>query len=119
MVTLIFTFDLRSGQVQVEKVKFLKSKISFSLESFLSIFVLGFQKCHFYVVRQLQIQKIEFQKMTSLPLSGLWANTEPKIKILASNFVHLLLVHSSITPIPLFWIFSEFLSLLTFIFEKK
>ena len=38
--------------------------------------------------------------MTSLPLPGRWAIAQPKIKILAWNFVQLLMAHSSIAYIP-------------------
>ena len=55
-----------------------------------------------FVVGQLEIPKIDFQKMTSLPSIGFWVISQPKIMILAWNFVQQLVTHSSITYIPVF-----------------
>ena len=43
--------------------------------------------------------------MTSLPLLGFWAIAQPKRKILAWNFGHLLITHSSMICIYGFWIY--------------
>ena len=43
--------------------------------------------------------------MTSLPLLGFWAFAQPNIKILAWNFVHRLVAHSSIIYIIHFYIY--------------
>ena len=48
-----------------------------------------------FILRPLEIPKIEFKVVTSLPLPGFWTIAQPKIKILARNFVQLSLAHSS------------------------
>ena len=47
MVTLIFTFDLRSGQVQVKKGQILKIKIFFQKHTYLVQFLLTIPKMSF------------------------------------------------------------------------
>ena len=100
MVTIIFTFDLRSGHVQV-KSQILRKKLSF--KTYISCLVLSqdSKNAICFVVRQLEIPKIENQK-TSLPLLGFWAIAQLKIKILAWSFVHMLEANSSITHISFF-----------------
>ena len=56
--------------------------------------------------------------MTALPLLSFWAIAQPKIKTLASNFVHILVAHGSIIGIPVLWI-SIKKDFLAFIFEKS
>ena len=43
--------------------------------------------------------KSNFKEVTSLPILGFWTTEPPKIKILAGNFVHLLVADSSIIHI--------------------
>ena len=104
MVTLIFTFDLSSGRVQVKKGQILKIVIlSFISESF----CLRISKSYFFVVRQFAIPRIDFKKLTSLPLLGYWATSQPKIKTFPWNFEHMLVAHSSIIySVFYFWNFS-------------
>ena len=68
MVKFIFTFDLKLGEVKVRKAKFWKSR--FSLKPYLSCPVLSQDSKNviWFVLRHLEIPKIKFQKVTSLPI---------------------------------------------------
>ena len=98
-VTLIFTFDPSSGQIQVIKGQILKKKIfkNSSMQfrrriPIMSVVLTCNKKC----------KKIAFQNVTS-PVPVFFAVAQQKIKILAGNCVHLLLVHSSLLYIPFFY----------------
>ena len=99
MVTLIFTSDLWSGQM----VQFLLN---------LSSFVSGFEKnviC--FVVRLLEIPKIEFQKSDIITHTWFVGHCTAKNKDvgpLAWNCVPPLLAHSYVIYIFRFWTSSEF-----------
>ena len=89
MVTLIFIFDPRSGQVQVKKIKFRNSKISFQIMPILSSFVSRFQKCRlFWRATIIDAKKITVQKLTSSRLPGFWPIAKPEMKRLAWILLH-------------------------------
>ena len=100
-MTIIFTYDPRSGQIQVKKGQNLKPKNFFLKHTYLLWYCLRIPKKSFVLMfDNWKCQKSRFKKVTSAPLHGFWSIAQPKIKILAGNFVHLLLVHSSILYIP-------------------
>ena len=103
MVTLTFTSDPESGQVQAQKGQILKF-IFFNY--YLAQFCFRIPKMTFVLPHNyMKFQKTAFQKMTSAHLPGFSSIAQPKIKTLARNFEHLLLVSSSIMPIGSgFWI---------------
>ena len=122
MVTLIFTFDVRSGQVQVKKVQILKIKILFK-KTYLSYPVLSddSKKWHLICRTTFRNSKNRASKVTSSLLLGFWVIVQPKIKIFAWNFVHLLVTNSSIMCIPFMEIYkiSDFLKILFCFFVSK
>ena len=117
MATLIFTFDIRSGQVHVESSKF--ENENFLLKTYLSppVWFQDSKNVICFVLPHSEILKIGFQKVASLPLPGFWTITQPKIKILAWIFVHLLLAHISVIRIPVFGISKKMISSAS-IFDK-
>ena len=98
MVTLILSFELRPDQVQVKNVKFRKFKFSFKSMPMLSSFVWEFQKCYLFCRAAIRNSKSRASKSDVITTLGFWAiaHSQLKRRILAWNFVHLL-VHSSIT----------------------
>ena len=123
MVTLIFKFDPRKGQLQV---KLGQIRSNFKIQNFLTkiclscadlsqdskmsfIFMYDNQKC----------QKMNFKNVTSSSLPDFLAIAQPKTKILLCNFVCVLLfVCILIKYIPFFWMTQEFWILQAIIFEK-
>ena len=102
MVTLTFTSDPESGQVQAQKGQILK--FIFLLLSCPVLFQDSKNDICF-AAQLYEIPKTAFRKMTSAHLPGFSSIAQPKIKTLARNFEHLLLVSSSIMPICSgFWI---------------
>ena len=83
MVTLIFRFDPRSGNVQVKNGQILKHKNFLLKHTYLVQFCLRNPKMPFFEVLQLEMPKNAIQKVTSSPLAGFWAIAHPAIKILA------------------------------------
>ena len=86
MVTLILTFDLSSGEIQVKEGQILKRKFFFKNIPILFNFVSGFQKCHFFRRTTIGNSKKRVSKMASLPLIGFGPFHSQKIKTLALNF---------------------------------
>ena len=86
MVAFIFRFDPRKGQY---KVKLGQKRSNFQNQNFhlktcLSCPVLSQDSKNviYFYVRQLEMPKIAFQKVTSSPLPGFLTIAQPKIKIL-------------------------------------
>ena len=77
MVTFIFTFDLRSGYVQVKNIKFWRSKFSFKIIPFCSVLSQNSKNSIRFVVRQLQIRKIEFQRNDVMSFASSLEQNEP------------------------------------------
>ena len=84
MMTLIFIFDERSGQVQVKTQNF---EFQFLIIPILFSFVLRFQKCNF-LTWTIRNAKNTIQKSDVITLLSYGAIAQPEIKILASNCVH-------------------------------
>ena len=84
MVTFIFTFDLRSGQVQVKKGQILKGKFSFKTYLFCSVLSQDSEIVICFAVRQLEIpKKNQVLKNDVITFNRFWATSQPKINILA------------------------------------
>ena len=109
MVTLILTFDVRSGQVQVKKVKLKKTCLYCPVLSQVSKNVLCFVD---------DTSKKEFQKSDVISLTCFLGHCTAKNKDIGLKSVHLLLAHSSLICIPFFGYCQNLISW-AFIFEKS
>ena len=105
MVTFISEIDRRKGQF---KVKLGQIRSNFKTQNFLTKTCLSYpllsqdsKNVTYFFLRQLQIQKQHFKKVTS-PLPGLLTIAQPNIKILLWNLVCMLLVCSFTTYISCF-----------------
>ena len=122
MVTLIFKVDQRKGQLQV---KLGPIRSNFEITNFLT------KTCRtcadlsqnskyviYFYVRQIEMQKLAFQKCDVITFTCFLGIAQAKTKILLWNFVCVLFVCISITHIPAFWITWNFRILLANISEK-
>ena len=87
MVTLIFKYDWRKGQLQVKlgqiRSNFKNSKLSCKSMPILCSFVSVFQKCHVFYVRQLEMPKIAFQKCGVITFTCFFGHRTAKNKDIA------------------------------------
>ena len=123
MVTLNFTFDLRSGQIQVKKAKLWKSIFSLKKHAYISCPVLSqdSKNAIFLSFDNLKFRKkSSFKKVVWFPLLGFGAIAQPKIKIpIGLTFcTHVGGTYSTIC-ILVFWISTKFSIFGADIFEKK
>ena len=111
MVTLIFKFDPRKGQLQV---KLGQIRSNFKIQNFLTKICLSCadlsqdsKNVIYFYVRQLEMPKNAFQKCDVITFTCFLAIAQAKTKILLWNFVCVLFVCISITYIPVFWKFPQ------------
>ena len=117
MVTLILTFDLSSGEIQVKEGQILKRKFFFKNIPILFNFVSGFQKCLFFSsYDNWKFQKTSF-KNGIITINRFWAISQPKNKDIGFKFSQVLVAHRPITYI-VFWIFIKF-CFFAYIFENS
>ena len=102
MVTLIFTFDPRSGQVRVKKVKMWKSKFSLKNMPILSSFASAFPKCHLCRRTTLKNSQTRVSKSDVITLTCFLGHCTAKNKDFGLRFCTLFLALSSIRYIPFF-----------------
>ena len=95
MVTLIFTFCPKSGQVRVKRPTFWNSKSYLRNLLILSSFVSGFQKCHNWLTT-IKIAKNRCTTSDVITLTCFFLPiTHQRIKILSWHCVRMLLTYGS------------------------
>ena len=102
-MTLIFKFDLRSGQVQVKKGHILKVYIAFSKHIYLVQFCLMIQKMSFVLSYDNEkFQKSSFKKSDVIVITWFWGHRTAKNEDMGLKFCTL------VDDTPLYNIYSGF-----------
>ena len=106
IVTFIFKFHPRKGQSQV---KLGQVRLNFKIHNFVTEICLSCAVLYqdsknviYIYVQQLKMPKSAFKIYDVITFTCFLAISQPKTKILLSNFVCMLLVCTSITYIPVF-----------------
>ena len=119
MVAFSLKLDPRNGQYKVKKGSTFQNQ-NFPRKTCLSCPVLSQNyKNAICYVRQLEIPKNVFQKVTSWTLPGFLTIVQPNIKILLWNFVCVLFLCGNLQHLFRFFISPKFWFLWAFVFEKK
>ena len=105
MVTIIFKFDPRKGELPV---KLGQIRLNFKIQNlqkyaYLVQICLRIPTMSFIFIYDNKCQKVHFKNVTSSPSPGLLAIAQPKTMILLLHFVCMLFVCISITYNPFFY----------------